>query len=121
MFSSFLLVALGGALGSVLRYACSLWIGHLSWQPWVATLIVNVVGSFLIGVVAGSSTRGGWLSFASVGFCGGFTTLSTFSLQNVVMLQKSNLWGAAAYTAGTLAICMLATLAGLWVGQQLKR
>lgn len=113
-------VALGGALGSVARYACSGWVARLFGEtfPW-GTLFVNVAGSLLIGFGATvTSPDGRWLAspatrqFLLVGFCGGFTTFSTFSLQNLALLNDSEWTLAAANMAGSVAACMV----GVWLG-----
>ena len=71
--------------------------------PW-ATLIVNLVGCFLIGLLWGILSKNGsegsnWALFLIVGLCGGFTTFSTFSKEALVMLQAGNVWGFAGYVA----------------------
>ena len=113
-------VAVGGALGSVARYwASTLAVAAFGASfPW-GTLIVNVLGSFIIGVVAamaGPETR--WSVpddvriFVMVGICGGFTTFSSFSLQTLGLIQEGE-WGrAAANTVLSFALCMIAVWAG---------
>ena len=69
-----------------------------------ATLIVNLVGCFLIGLLLGVFGKNGtegsnWALFLTVGLCGGFTTFSTFSKEALVMLQAGNIWGFAGYVA----------------------
>lgn len=104
------MVAAGGALGSVLRYFCGLWVQ----QPW-ATLTVNLLGSFLIGVCA--------LYFSSgehpllrllllTGILGGFTTFSAFSLDTLQLLQMGE-WGRALlYVFGNVVGGLLACWGG---------
>lgn len=113
-------VALGGALGSVMRAMMSVAIptGRLPW----GTIFVNVVGSFAIGWLMGRSVA--WSaeqmrtqSFLVVGFCGGFTTFSTFSWQTFEQMQKGQ-WGAAVgNVVGSVVLCLLAT----WLGWRLAR
>ncbi|MBQ0016723.1 MAG: fluoride efflux transporter CrcB [Bacteroidales bacterium] len=110
---NFLWVALGGAIGSMLRYGCTLGVSALRCDSHLATLIVNVVGSFLIGIVIANGGKTSWTAFASVGFCGGFTTFSTFSSQNVTLLQDGHIGQALAYISITLVLCLLATFAGM--------
>lgn len=115
-----LLVALGGALGSVARALASLLIpaGRLPW----ATIIVNGVGSLLIGWLiarlagAGeSSVRA--QSFWIVGVCGGFTTFSSFSWQTIALMQKGD-WGAASLNVVlSVGLCLAATWLGWRLGQ----
>lgn len=119
--ASLLLIALGGALGSVARalVAAALPAGRFPW----ATLLVNAVGSFAIGWVM---VRLGALeavqeartqAFVVVGFCGGFTTFSTFSWQTVDQMMRGQ-WGAAASNIVlSLALCLLATWLGLRLGR----
>jgi CrcB protein len=111
-------VALGGAAGSVARALVGLAIGGRF--PW-ATLTVNVVGSLFIGWLMarygagqpGASPR--MLGILATGFCGGFTTFSTFSWQTLDQMQKGQ-WGAA--TANILLSVTLCLLA-VWAGHRL--
>jgi CrcB protein len=101
--NNLLAVALGGAAGSVLRYAVQ--AGLRGAFPW-GTLAVNLLGSLLIGVCAGWSERTGaaWVRpWLMTGFLGGFTTFSAFSLENVALLREGRLGVAAAY-AGTSVV-----------------
>ena len=117
---AYLWVALGGALGSVARYACSglavRWFG--SGFPW-GTLFVNVTGSFAIGVLAallaadgrpllGADAR----AFAMVGVLGGFTTFSSFSLETLNLVRSGAVGAAGANVALSVVLC----LAGAWLG-----
>jgi CrcB protein len=112
-----LLVALSGATGSVLRYAVGLWLKSASGQAFpAATLLVNLVGSLLIGLLAGYAGRYHWVAgegwiLLATGLCGGFTTFSTFSLEGVRMLQ-AGATGPALFYLGIsvvigLALCAL--------------
>jgi CrcB protein len=120
MLLATLLVALGGAIGSVARF----WLTALSERlfggefPW-GTLIANVSGSFLIGVIAALPILGprdllGPLGrqFLMVGIMGGYTTFSSFSLQTLTMLQHGHLAKALANVAGSVALCLVAVWAG---------
>ena len=112
---SLLYVAIGGAAGSVLRAVAAYAIpnGRLPW----ATLLVNIVGSLLIGwLLARMSPLGEENlrahSFWVVGVCGGFTTFSSFSWQTFEQMQKGQ-WGAAvANVVLSVVVCLLATWAG---------
>ena len=112
-----LLVAIGSALGGVLRYLVPCVFAAHKGFPW-ATLTVNVVGSFLIGLLSGFLARHGGSSadsiraFAVVGFCGGFTTFSTFSNETFRMLESGQWLSAAAY----IGISVLAGLAAVFLG-----
>jgi CrcB protein len=90
MIKNLLLVGLGGATGSMLRYAVTLLIGS-SIFPY-ATLFVNIIGSFLIGLVIAfcikdESIVNNWKLFLATGICGGFTTFSAFSMENMQLLH----------------------------------
>ncbi|WP_194471574.1 fluoride efflux transporter CrcB [Bradyrhizobium sp. CCBAU 51753] len=112
-------VAIGGALGSVARYLVAIGAGRLVGAefPW-GTLVINIAGSFLIGVFAESFALIWSVSqtvrvFLTVGICGGFTTFSTFSLDAIVLMQRGELWAAASYIAASVALSILALFAGL--------
>jgi len=117
---TFLWVALGGALGSVARYGCSLmvagWIGETF--PW-GTLVINVVGSFVIGffgILTGPDGRvlvsPDIRQFVMVGLCGGYTTFSSFSLQTLNLLRDGDVFRAGANVVGSVVLCLIA----VWLG-----
>lgn len=106
------MVALGGAVGSSLRYAITLLAAQLGMQSYWGTMIVNALGSFAIGALSASLSSQTLSLFLVVGLCGGFTTYSTFSLQTITLLQQGNLVTAMLYIALTLIICLLSTYAG---------
>ena len=117
--NTFVAVAVGGALGAVSRYSFGLvalaLIGNRF--PW-ATLGVNVVGSFLIGlaaVVIGDRIVDGelWRPLVIVGFLGAFTTFSAFSLDTLLLLQQGNYNTALAYMLGSVALCLGGTVSGM--------
>lgn len=118
--TALLLVALGGAVGSVLRALAGWWLpaGRLPW----ATLAVNIGGSLAIGwlmgrLALGAEGAGRTHSFWVVGVCGGFTTFSTFSWQTFEQLQKGN-WAAAAVN---VLLSVTACLAATWLGWRLAQ
>ncbi len=103
-----LLVALGAALGAPLRYAIATAL-DLERFPY-GTLLVNVVGSFLLGLFVGAGATGHWLAFLGTGFCGGFTTYSAFAVQTH-RLGAARGTAYAALTVGvSLAACGLGVL-----------
>jgi CrcB protein len=114
-------VAAGGATGSVLRYAVSLWMLRAGNGFPLGTLAVNVIGSFLIGVLARvflSVDQDYVLRLAlTTGFCGGFTTFSTFSAETLTLLQEGRAGRAAAYVVITLVLGVAATWLGLLVAK----
>ncbi len=111
-----LAVAAGGALGAVSRY----WLVSAmsaSRLPW-GTFTVNVVGSVFIGVLFVLITEKAvlseqWRALLVVGYLGAFTTLSTFSLDALMMLQSGHLLQAGLYVLGSVVICLLGTALGI--------
>jgi CrcB protein len=112
------LIALGGAAGSVLRYMVGGTIQRLSPSGFpVGTLFVNVVGCFLIGVfvrfLLHMQTSLEMRALLVVGFCGGFTTFSTFSIETVGLIEGGEYARAATYISGSVLLCITATFAGM--------
>ena len=113
-----LMVALGSATGGVMRFAISS-LAQSRWPhglPW-GTLAINVLGSMVIGLLLRSSLDGpgiapGMRALLAVGFCGGFTTFSTFSWETAVMLREGEVASAALYTALSVTLSIAATFAG---------
>jgi len=99
-----LAVGCGSFIGGAARYLLSLAMKGISrGSPW-ATLLVNLLGCFLIGLFWGAFSKtageGGNLAlFLTVGLCGGFTTFSTFSKEALILLQGGNVWGFLGYVA----------------------
>ena len=114
---NFLMVGLGGAAGSILRYGMTLLCSALGLSGNVATFAVNTLGSFLIGLFTGSCREGSLLLLLTVGLCGGFTTFSTFSMQNVRMLQDGKVGMAAIYIIATVIVCVAMAWLGYRLGQ----
>jgi CrcB protein len=117
---TYLLVALGGAIGSVTRAWVSVMAVRLvgAGFPW-GTMVINIVGSLVIGMVAASAlspTRTLITQevriFLMVGFCGGFTTFSSFSLQTFELLREGRPAAALANIALSVVICIAAASAG---------
>ena len=122
LIKTILAVGAGSFLGGAGRYLVSLVLKGVSKGfPW-ATLAVNLVGCFLIGLLWGILSKNGsegsnWALFLTVGLCGGFTTFSTFSKEVLVMLQSGNIWGFAGY----IALSVIAGVALVAVGYYLFR
>ena len=114
-------VAGGGAIGSVTRYLIGVVLQRAGNGFPVSTLLINVVGSFLIGVFSrlfDAPDHNPVLRVALiVGICGGFTTFSTFSAETVTLLQQGRAGRAALYVTVSLVAGVLATFAGLMVGR----
>lgn len=121
-------IAVGGALGALVRYFASLWAqdylarGFLLGFP-VGTLLVNVVGSFLLAVIAGLGLQGILSPEARLalgtGFVGAMTTFSTFELETDVLLRQGEFGRAAAYVLGNFLVGYLAILAGRYVAYRM--
>ena len=111
-----LLVAVGGALGAVGRYAVGLFVKSASAFPW-ATLGVNLVGSLLMGLVIGWLVRQPQENelmrlFLAVGTLGGFTTFSAFSMDLFELIEKREMAAMALYLGGSVVGGMLAFILG---------
>lgn len=111
------LVGLGGAIGSVLRYIISLIpIKHVFPFP---TLITNICGAVLIGYITGLCVKKGFspqlILFLKTGLCGGFTTFSTFSLEAYTLFQN----GFYGYAVLYVILSLAGTLFGVWLGMEL--
>ncbi len=119
LIRNILIVGLGGMMGSILRY--------LVYQAWgnqsfpFATLLINVAGSLLIGLVVGFGSKNGsfaeWQLFLATGVCGGFTTFSAFSLECVQLLQQNRNIAAVSYAAASVLCGMLAAFAGFFISR----
>jgi len=110
-------VALGGALGAVLRYLVGLAVAF----P-LGTLTVNIIGSLIIGVVWHVFTTRGlqaWLPFMMTGVLGGFTTFSAFSLDTLRLVEAGRLAAAGGYVMASVLLSLVACAAGLWIAKGL--
>lgn len=115
MIKNLLLVGLGGAIGSMLRFGSSLLIGTKNF-PY-ATLAVNITGSFIIGLVFAMSIKdevflNNWKLFLATGVCGGFTTFSAFSLENMGLLQSGRIGIVLIYVLLSVVLGIAATFLG---------
>lgn len=119
MLRQLLLVALGGALGSAMRYLTAILLArHYTGSIPLATLVVNVLGCFLIGLLIGLCSETTYLRLLFItGFCGGFTTFSTFTAESYVMFREGAYGLALLYIAGSVLIGLLA----LWIGLYVSR
>jgi fluoride exporter len=104
-------VALGAALGAPLRFAAGSWLDSDRFPA--GTWLVNVAGSFLLGLLTGAAVTGDWLALLGTGFCGGFTTYSAFAVQT----HRRGPVGGAVYALATIAAALGACALGFWIGQ----
>lgn len=123
MIQSLLQVALGGAVGAALRYLTNVGAKQLLGQGYpYGTLIVNIVGSFLMGVLVVVLARKGGnelAPFLMTGILGGFTTFSAFSLDTLTLWERGELMSAFAYVAASVLLSLAAIAAGLAVARSL--
>lgn len=121
--STLLTIGCGGFLGAISRYLVSGWIYTIfgTGMPY-GTLTVNIVGSFLLGIVAQLMIAGNFLttttsSFLSIGFLGAFTTFSTFSVQTLELLESGNPTKALLNILLNLILCLIGAWGGLFIGR----
>ena len=117
-----LVVGLGGAVGAILRWWVGVLMSHLLAPVFLGTLVVNLAGSFLVGVLLiwfqgklpiNDVLRTGIV----VGFLGGFTTYSAFSMEAVNMMMAGLYGRASAYVVVTVVVCLMGTWAGVMLGR----
>jgi len=123
MLKTILYIAIGGAMGSVLRYLTSVlvskyWANHFP----LATFITNVLGCFLIGILIGILEKNNLANsnlkwFLITGFCGGYTTFSTFGFENYTLFQNNNSLLAFGYIALSVFFGIFAVWLGLFVSK----
>lgn len=110
----------GSAAGGLARFWLGAWTVLLTGPdfPW-GTLLINVLGSLVIGLAATAIpvSDSGARAFVMVGLCGGFTTFSAFSLQGLELLQADRIGAAMGYMAGSVLLCLLATGLGWALGR----
>jgi len=119
MIKSILLVGLGGGIGSIARYLCQKWFASslpLTF-PW-GTFVVNLIGCLLIGVIYEASEKSAVLSpqarlFLATGFCGGFTTFSTFAFENMNLLRSGDTAYFLLYTIGSVVLGIIGVFGGV--------
>lgn len=117
-----LLIGLGSFIGGISRYLFSLLFYNKGFYAFpYATLTVNIVGCFLIGIVYGITQRNGlsneWRLFLATGVLGGFTTFSAFSYESISLIRDGQTSQALVYIASSVILGLLATWAGLALTQ----
>ncbi len=120
MLREALLVGIGGFAGSVSRYLVSGAMAtlHAPFSLPLGTFTVNAAGSLLIGLLLALLDRSGWYYLCVVGFCGGFTTFSTFSAEVVQMIRSAHYLQSLLYIAASVTLCAVMVWAGLLVGEK---
>lgn len=120
MVKDIIIVGIGSGIGGICRYLISLFMGHVeNGFPW-GTFMVNVAGCLLIGILWGVTNRFPNLSpvftlLLMVGFCGGFTTFSTFSKEGLIMLQANNYILFSLYAIGSVVLGIMAVSIGYFI------
>ncbi len=120
-----LAVFLGGGLGSLARYGLGRWVASLHAHHFpLSTLVVNITACFVLGLIVGLADHRQMLSptarlFWAMGFCGGFSTFSTFSHESLTLYQDGHLGAMLVYIGGSVLLCLAASVAGLWLGSRL--
>jgi len=114
-----LLVFIGGGFGSALRYIIGKYLNNSEGFPW-GTFVTNILGSLLIGVILGLAVKNNTLSsnqtlLLATGFCGGFTTFSTFAYENHELLKSGDFTSFAFYSIGSFVVGFLAVFLGLYL------
>lgn len=123
MIKSVVYVGLGGAIGSILRYLTYLLTAKFYSNAFpLATLIINILGCFIIGLLIGAFEHSIQPNqhlklLLLTGFCGGYTTFSAFTAENMILLQSSNYMSAFFYIAASVIVSLLA----IWLGLSLTK
>lgn len=113
-------VFIGGGLGSVLRFIIGKWLNNSESGIPYGTFVANILGSLIIGVILGYAAKSDTLSqnhtlLLATGFCGGFTTFSTFAYENHIFLKSGDFTSFAFYTIASFVIGFLAVFAGMYL------
>jgi len=119
---NYLAIAIGGAIGACLRFALSEWMLHLFGRAFpFGTLLVNILGSFVIGLLYGlliteQIAPNPWRIFVGIGVLGAFTTFSTFSMDTVLLLQQGDWLKAVVNVVLNVVLCLTLAWLGLKLG-----
>ena len=120
---SFLLVFLGGGLGSSLRYLVTIAMNQYSKVLPFGTFTVNMLGCLLIGLILGYAQKENTLTsnqtlLLATGFCGGFTTFSAFANENLELIKNGEIFNFSVYTIGSVLIGILAVCIGFYLANK---
>jgi CrcB protein len=119
MIRTLLLIGTGGFIGSILRFLASRFFQNNIQSTFpLGTFFVNISGCFLIGLIYGLSEKStlftpGWKMFLTVGFCGGFTTFSTFANENLSLIRNGDFFHFIIYTGLSVFLGIMATFFGV--------
>lgn len=125
MIRSLIIVALGGGMGSALRFLASKFVqDNMTGIFPYPTMAVNIVGCLLIGVFYGLSSRGSLGGdsaklLLTTGLCGGFTTFSTFCNENLSLMRGGHALATLLYTGGSVVLGFIAVAVGYWIAEKL--
>jgi CrcB protein len=118
-------VFIGGGFGSVLRYIIGKYLNNPESSFPLGTFTVNILGSLLIGIIIGLAAKNNTLTenqtlLLATGFCGGFTTFSTFAYENQTFFKNGDFTSFALYTFASFIIAFLAVFAGIYLSKILS-
>lgn len=119
-----LYIAIGGLAGTLARYLLQGWIQPRSGVFPLGTMVINIVGSFTLGFIIRYATGSTVMSPAlraglTIGFCGAFTTMSSFSYESMALLSDGEYVRAGVYMGGTIVGCLIAVIVGTMVAERL--
>lgn len=116
-----LLIFLGGGIGSLCRFAISVWFlplsGRFPYGTLTANILASLIAGFLIAWMAGRPGTDQTRAFALIGFCGGFSTFSTFSLETYTLVQSGQYGLGILYAVASFIACLAGVIAGVWISR----
>lgn len=117
-----LLIFLGGGVGSVLRYLISSYFNSSETHLYLGTFLVNIIGCLILGIILGLSLKYNWMStettlLLGVGFCGGFTTFSSFGFEMYTLLKGNHFGMFFLYSGASLVVGFTCVVLGLWLSR----
>ena len=123
MIREVLAVGLGGAVGSILRFMLStvMLAGYTFFGFPLGTFTVNALGSLIIGILMAVLEDKTYTLIGIVGFCGGFTTFSTFSADTIKLLRVGDWSSASLYIIMSIVVCLICTALGIWIGTTITK